>query len=187
MIVRNACIAALAGLVASLCPAAALGQGTTEDARVTLAILRECARIADIPARVACYDRNVGVDVALAESPAPPVGFGANQLPVPAKPARDAAPQPSRQFGANQLPAPPRPADQRVDRISAAVTAATQRAPGIWLLTLADGTQWQLVDAAPASYEPPRKGSEIEIAAASLGSYILRYRGQTGLRVRRVS
>ena len=152
-------------------PLSAQEPGTAAD-RVTLNILRECAKIADTPARVACYDRNIGVTVAQAAAP------------LPAAP-RDAAP--AAQFGANQLPAPQRPAEQRIDRITATVTAASQQAPGIWLLTLADGTQWQLVDAAGASFDPPRKGSQIEIAAATLGSYILRYRGQTGLRIRRVS
>lgn len=167
--------------LAAAVPLSAQEPGTPED-RVTLNILRECAKIADTPARVACYDRNIGVTVAQTAAPVRAGGFGANQLP-PAPPA----PAPVPQFGANQLPPPPQPVEQRVDRIAATVTAATQRAPGIWLLTLADGTQWQLVDAAAPSFDPPRNGSAIEIAAASLGSYILRYRGQTGLRIRRVS
>lgn len=155
--------------------------------RVTLNILRECARIADATARVACYDRNIGADIAQGGQAARAGGVAASPVPTPPAPSSPVAAQPLPQFGANQLPASPRPESQRVDRIKATVSAATQRAPGIWLLTLADGTQWQLVDAAPGSFDPPRKGSEIEIAAASLGSYILRYRGQTGLRIRRVS
>lgn len=130
--------------------------------RVTLTILRECAKIADITARASCYDRNIGVEVAQPAN-TPPTGFGANQLPRPA--AEHAA---------------------RREQLTVTLAAATQRAPGIWLMTLDDGTQWEFVDAVPLSYDPPRKGQVAQISAASMGSYIFRLQGQQGVRTRRV-
>lgn len=161
---------------------------TAQDAsadRVTLNILRECARIADVMARVTCYDRNVGVEVAQPSAPQAPTGFGANQLPQPPAPRALPAETPGG-FGANQLPQPESERSRRLDTLSAKVAAAVERTPGIWLITLEDGAQWQFVDAAPRSFDPPRKGSTIEFSAASMGSYLMQFRGQPGLRIRRV-
>lgn len=171
-------------LLASTTPALAQSpspaQAASED-RVALDILRTCARLADPMARVACYDRNIGVDIARAE-PARPAATPPAAAPMPA-PA--AAPAPAV-FGANQLPAPGRPAAPPQEALTARITAATERTPGIWLVTLADGAQWQFVDAVPPSFDPPRAGASVTIIAASLGSYIMRYREQRGIRIRRV-
>lgn len=175
MAMKTALNAVLVAAVALVMP---LGSATAQEADgVILAILRECARIADMPARVACYDRNIGVDVAQgtaangAGSPstdaAKPTGFGANQLRRPAT-ARAARP------------------DSAATSVTATVTAATQRTPGVWLLTLDDGSQWEFVDAVPQSFDPPRTGQAATISAAAMGSYIVRLQGQQGVRIRRV-
>lgn len=171
---------AMAGAVLLLATPA-VAQDAAQD-RITLNILRECAKIADIAARVSCYDRNIGVDVAQGAAstvPNAPTGFGANQLPQP-------RPQTVQQFGANQLPEPRPARETRPTEMTARLTAATQRAPGLWLLTLEDGAQWEMVEAVSMSYDPPRKGATVEINAASMGSYIMRYAGQPGVRIRRV-
>ena len=127
--------------------------------------MRECRRIADPAARVACYD-NIplgGEAQAAPAAPSQPGGFGSNQLPR-SEPERTAEP----------------------DEVTATVASAAEREPGVYLLTLEDGTQWQFVDAAPRSYAPPRRGSTVEIIAASMGSYLLRHADQRALRVRRV-
>jgi hypothetical protein len=95
-------------------------------------------------------------------------------------------PSQPRGFGSNQLPrtAPERAAEPH--ELTANVAGAAEREPGVYLLTLEDGTQWQFVDAAPRSYAPPRAGSKVEIVAAAMGSYLLRFDGQRALRVRRV-
>lgn len=135
--------------------------------------LRACAGIADIAARVACYD---GISSADAETPAPlaqaapqPRGLGSEQVP------RSRAPQPEQV--AEQAEA---------DSIEATVTAAVLREPGIHLLTLDDGAQWQFVEGVSLSYNPPRRGSTVEIRSASMGSYQMRYQGQRAVRVRRI-
>lgn len=151
-------------------------QAQLDDSTVA-AIMGECRKIADHDARMACYD-NI------------PLGAGAvaPPAPSPAPPASTAPQAQAQQFGANQLPRERAPAADRQGReaITASVTDAAERAPGIYLLTLDNGTQWQLVDAAPPSYNPPWRGSDVEIASAAMGSYMLRYDGQRGLRIRRV-
>lgn len=155
----KACTAAVALLLL-----ASPAQAAADDAQV-LARLRECGRIADVPARVACYDRQLGIDM-----PPPPDGAASARPPVIPAP----------------FPAQSPAARPKAERITAHVTAMAERAPGIWQVTLEDGTQWQFVDAAPAAFDPPRAGAQVDIAPAALGSHILRYRGQAGLRIRRI-
>ncbi|HEY6816939.1 MAG TPA: hypothetical protein VI168_15490, partial [Croceibacterium sp.] len=150
---------AVAAALASV-PAAGLAQS---DERPLAGMLRECRGLADASARMACYDR-IPLDAPEQRTAAVP------QAPARAEQRADAG------FGANQLP---RPAAQAgPERISARVAHAVERQPGIYLLTLADGTEWEFVDSAPAAYDPPRAGSTVEIVAASLGSYLVRYAGQ---------
>ena len=148
------------------------GQAQAED-RALANGLRECRRMADADARTACYDA-----IPLDE---PAQKTTAEQTPVARLPQRAGA-----GFGANQLPAPPSAASLEPERISARVDRAVERQPGIYLLTLEDSSEWQFVDSAPASYDPPRPGSTVEISKASLGSYLLRYAGQRAVRARRV-
>jgi hypothetical protein len=146
-----------------LCGVVALSSSAAY-AQIDVSAMRECRRIADTAARVACYDA-----IPLGEAQAAPA----------------ATPQP-RGFGSNQLPRsePERAAEP--EEVTATVANAVEREPGVYLLTFEDGTQWQFVDAAPRSYAPPRRGSRVEIIAASMGSYLLRFGEQRALRVRRV-
>ncbi len=160
---------ALAGIACAfaMTPAA---QAQVDD-RTAVSVMRECRKIADVSARVACYD-NIPVDAA----------------PVAAAPPAP-APAPSAQgFGADQLPREPRPrrAEPSAQELTARLARAQERQPGIWLLTLEDGAQWQFVDAMPASYNPPGKDSSVRIESAALGSYLMYYGGQRAVRIRRV-
>ena len=157
---------ALAGIAAMvLAPGVAHAQ---LDDRTVTSIMRECRKIEDATARTACYD-NI-----------PLGGAAAPSTPAVASPARQG-------FGSNQLPPRPEPlAVAEPDEITATVIAAVEREPGIYLLTLEDGAQWQFVESAPLTYDPPRRGSKIEIIEAALGSYLLRYADQTAIRARRV-
>ncbi|BBC72124.1 conserved hypothetical protein [Altererythrobacter sp. B11] len=166
-------ITALAALLLLACGAAATAQGTDYEAIVRT--MRQCARIADVPARVACYDQTVGAERLIsgeaapaaptAAPPPPPEGFGAEALP--------------RRVERDER-------EQEPDRVEAQVRAAEQLGPGVFLLTLADGAQWQFVDAVPFSYSPPRPGAPVEISRAALGSFQLRYSGQRPVRVKRI-
>lgn len=158
----------LGGLaVLALSPGAAHAQ---LDSDTVVTIMRECRKIDDTAARAACYDNIPLGDVATAAPSAP------------------AATAPARQgFGAGQLPAPRQSrAAAEPNEITATVASAVEREPGIYLITLDDGSQWRFVESAPPAYNAPGRGSTVEIGKASLGSYLLRHAGQGAIRARRV-
>jgi hypothetical protein len=72
------------------------------------------------------------------------------------------------------------------DEVELAVSQAQSVEPGIYLLTLEDGSQWRFLDAVPMSYDPPRSGERVELVRASLGSFLMSYASQRSVRIRRV-
>ena len=58
--------------------------------------------------------------------------------------------------------------------------------PGLYLLTLEDGSQWRFVEAVPPSYDPPRAGSHVALQRAALGSFRMNFASQRAVRIRRV-
>ncbi|MXO72242.1 hypothetical protein [Alteraurantiacibacter buctensis] len=148
---------------------------------VTLNILRECSRIDDPSARLACYDNNMRAAGGQARNTIPgqvqvqgggavstdgrPAGFGREDLPVP-------------QAAQAQSYGP--------DEITATVTEVTQRGPGIYLLTLEGDAQWVFTEGVSMSYNPPRRGSRVEIMRGAMDSFLLRFDNQESVRVRRV-
>ena len=151
-----------------------------EDYRAIVTIMRACSQIADLPARVMCYDNNIRAQ------PGATVGAsGPQAAPSVVPPQAHAAPAPS--FGSEMLPSV-RAAEraQEDEAVNAQVTAIAPLEPGLFLVTLADGAQWRFVDAAPSAWNPPRPGDEVELERGSLGSVFLAYDGQRRLRVRRV-
>ena len=172
----------LAGAAAALLyPACAQAQVADE---VVLNIMRECAKIGDPTARLACYDNNIrsaGASPRTTGSGTPavpqgggapvasstPQGFGAESMRV------------ARQREANQL-------RQTANEIRAVVTDVREREPGVYLLTLEGGAQWLFSESAPSSYRPPERGAAVEIQRGSLGSFLLRFNNQPPVPVRRV-
>ena len=145
------------------------------DDRTVVSVVRECRKIEDLSARVACYD-NIPIAAPPASAPS-----GASSAPAAALPSSD------REFGRRGLPQQvPQKARAAEERLMASVAAVSSLSPGIYVLTLEDGAQWQFVDAVAGTYDPPGRGSSVEIAAAALGSYLMTYQDQRGVRVRRV-
>ena len=152
------------------------------DEATAVNILRECARIDDPTARLACYDNNIRNVGGMARSTIPgqsprPQGGGA--------PVGESSPQ---GFGFESVRTP-----QRFDRsagqlneILARVTGIRPREPGIYLITLEDGAQWQFAEGVGIGYRLPRAGSVVEIERGSLGSFLMRYDGQNAVPMRRV-
>ena len=167
---------AVLGATAPMPAAAQVGDG------IVLNILRECARIDDPTARLACYDNNIRNVGGMARSTIPgqsprPQGGGA--------PVGESSPQ---GFGFESVRTP-----QRFDRsagqlneILARVTGIRPREPGIYLITLEDGAQWQFAEGVGIGYRLPRAGSVVEIQRGSLGSFLMRYDGQNAVPMRRV-
>ena len=167
---RAAIAAASLAAVAMTAPTAAAQDGEA----AIRSQLRACSQIGDVAARVACYD-----------------ALSSGGAEAAAAPLLQAAPEP-RGLGCEQVRRARTPQAERAtmqaepDSIEATVAAVVQREPGIHLLTLEDGAQWQFVEGVPLSYNPPRRGSKVEIRGASLGSYQMRYQDQAAVRVRRV-
>ena len=149
--------------VAAAVPATAQGEAALRGE------LRACATIAEIDARVACYDALSASEEPAPQAAAGPRGLGSEQVP------RARSPQPERAT-----------AQAEADSIEATVVASVEREPGIHLVTLEDGAQWQFVEGVSLAYNPPRPGASVEIRSASMGSYLMRYQGQAAVRVRRV-
>lgn len=179
MIAHRATIAAAAAaaLLSTGAPAAAQVSET-----IVLNIMRECAKIGDPAARLACYDNNIR-----AAGGAPQAStFG--QPPVSQSNGAPVSPNTPQGFGAEAVRTPQRsqaPADQ-LQRISTRVTAIKQRSPGVYQVTLEDGAQWLFGESVGPSYRIPRTGSTIEIERGALGGFLLRFDSQAPVSVRRV-
>lgn len=167
-----------AGAVLAI-PSAALAQ---EDPNAALRIMRECAKIDDPAARHACYDNNFRhTDAATsALEPTPSEVPQPRSVPIvrngESRSVTDSARPPLR-------PPPPNSASVRA---TSSVTAVAEKAPGTYLLTLEDGTQWEFAQSMGVSYNSPRRGSVVQVQAGTLGSHRLRVDGQQPVRVRRV-
>lgn len=202
-------IAGMAVLGASglLCMPAAAQPATgagSPDYEGIVRTMRECARIEEIAARVSCYDNTVEAERLIAgaqaqsapqqaapvpASPAPSAQAVA-QTPATASPAGAAAPaQAATGFGAEAVreSAPQQRVreQQEASEVQLAVRKADRLEPGIYRLTLEDGSQWRFVDAVPWSYNPPDAGSQVELARAALGSFQMRYASQRPVRIKR--
>lgn len=171
------------------------------DQNTAVSILRECARIDDASARLACYDnniRNVGgtaratvpgtVQVtggAAPIAPNSPQGFG---LPTADRPAPAQAANSPQGFGAESVRTPDRfstaPGGQ-LQQINARISSIRPREPGVYAFTLEDGAQWLFAEGVSGSYRVPRAGATVEIERGALGSFLMRFDDQTPVPVRR--
>ena len=150
------------------------------DDNVVLSIMRQCARIDEASARLACFDNNIRVgntDVARPSVPG-------------AMPSPQAGPAPSGPtgFGREDVRGPERfetPAGE-VANITARVRSVAQQTQGVYLVTLEDDAQWLFAETVDFSYRPPRQGSTVEIDRGALGSFLMVSDNQRSVRVRRI-
>lgn len=153
---------------------------------VVLNIMRECAKIDDPTARLACYDNNIrsaGGNPRSVPGQGPVVNGGS----APGASSRSGA----GGFGAEDIRTPDRFLSNEArgngpDSVTSRVTTAQQREPGVYIVTLEDGAQWQFAEAVSRSFRAPKKGSNVKIERASLGSFLMVVDGQAAVRVRRV-
>ena len=146
---------------------------------IVLNIMRECARIDDPTARLACYDNNIR-------------SAGANPRSIPGEMARPsggaAVIQPrAGGFGADDLRSRAQPGVARggASQISTRVSGVRERQPNTWLVELENGNQW-LMSESVGGFRPPSRGDTIEIERGALGGYLMVVNGQQGVRVTRV-
>jgi hypothetical protein len=173
---------------------------------VVLNIMRECGKIDDPTARLACYDNNIRQAGPTTRTSVPgrmqvpqggaapvdansPQNFGFNTVrssspppPPPPGAANTSAPQ---GFGAENVRTPQRFEPAGVQAIHPRVSTIRQREPGVYLMTMEDDTQWVFSDGVSSSYRVPQAGSTVEIERGALGSYLLRFDSQGPVQVRR--
>lgn len=175
-----ACGTILAAALA-LSPAPVAAQVSDE---IVLNIMRECAKIDDATARLACYDNNIRTAGANPRRNTIPGAMtsptGNTGAPVSGGAAQG--------FGSEDVPNPNRfetPAGE-LKEILTRVASVEQVRPGLYRFALQDGAVWEFTETVGSSYRPPRAGSELEIQRGSLGSFLMRFDRQAPVRVRRV-
>ena len=155
------------------------------DDGIVVNIMRECAKIDDPTARLACYDNNIRAAGASPRAAVP----GRMQAPQSSAGAPVASNTPQG-FGAESVRAPQRveapSSSGQVDEISATIASIAQRGPGIYAFTIEGGAQWQFAEGVSLSYRVPRVGSTVEIDRGALGGYLMRFDRQEPVPVRRV-
>lgn len=145
-------------------------------------IQADCARIEDPTARLACYDsknRDAGETPA---APVPPSSAPSQRGSAPV--ASVAAPEARRKSAPSPQPSITSPA--QLGRRTVNVTAVTEKGPGAYLITLADGAQWGFAEDMAPTYRAPQGGSTVQIERGVLGNYRMRFDGQQPVRVRRI-
>jgi hypothetical protein len=148
---------------------------------ITLNIMRECAKIDDPTARLACYDNNIRA-------------AGANPRSIPGQMARPngggavANPNAPTGFGADDLRtiSPERFHPAGPSEVTGHVASARERQPGVYLVTLDSGAQWLFSESGGVNYSPPRKGDAVRLERGALGSYLMVVGKQQAVHVTRV-
>jgi hypothetical protein len=151
------------------------------DQNTAVNILRECARIDDASARLACYDNNIRNVGGTPRTTVP------GQVQVQGGAAPVAANSP-RGFGAEDVRTPERfaaPGGQ-LQEINARIASIRPREPGVYAFTLDDGAEWLFAEGVSSGYRVPRSGSTVEIERGGLGSFLMRFDNQAPVPVRRV-
>jgi len=172
MAVRRAIVIAGAGTIFCL-PAPALAHDPG---------LARCLAIADRDARLSCYDAIARAEQGAAASarPAPPAATASPGMAAP-------APNPRAEFGFGAAEREERRAvEQRpIDEITVRVKEAREVGAGYWQFVMDDGSIWRLAETR-SSYRMPRANDDVKLVRASLGSYLLVFRNQASLRIRRI-
>ena len=146
-----------------------------------LGTVQACRTIADVAARVACYDRTS------APGAVPAQAARAQPAAPPAPP-----PTPEEQFGRSPeraRPAPPPPQQvqaarpQDLDRISAKIVSLRSDALGRLSFVLDNGQVWRMTES-EGVFDFPNRGDTVTVRRGAVGGYRLDW-GAIGVRVAR--
>ena len=139
------------------------------------AAMLQCRSIADVPARVACYD-------------AIPVGAAA-PLAAPGVAAAAAAPTPQQReqaFGMASVKAPKSAVPEQDNSISSTIAGRFDGWSGNELVRLANGQVWRVVDGSSAVLSPV-SNAKVTVERNFIGTFFLKIEGTNNSpKVRRV-
>ena len=136
------------------------------------AALLQCRSIADVPARVACYD-------------AIPVGAVA-PLAAVAAPAAPTPQQREQAFGMATIKAPKSVSPEQDNSISSTIAGRFDGWSGNELIKLANGQVWRIVDGSSAVLSP-MTDAKVKVERNVIGTYFLKIEGTNNSpKVRRV-
>ena len=154
--------------------------GATQDSG-----LAKCLAIAEINARVACYDAIARAERQTNGRNLEPLSSseGQGSEPVPAAPISN--PRAEFGLGADEREHLRPVQQQQLARIGAHVVSARMVGAGYWQISLDDGSIWQLTEVSRA-FRPPHRGDAAVIRRAALGSYLLDLNGQPLIRIKRL-
>lgn len=148
--------------------------------------LARCLAMADKEARLSCYDAVARADQGAAAAAKP---RGGTAPAVAAVPSVVAAPIPAPRaefgFGAAEREERRASTQKQLDEVAVRVTAAREVGAGYWQFEMDDGSLWRLSEVR-AAYRVPRPQDEVRLLRASLGSYLLLFRNQPTLRIKRI-
>jgi hypothetical protein len=145
-------------------------------------IMRECAKVDDPSARLACYDNNIRSAGATPRASVP------GQVPAPQGGGAPVAPNAAGGFGADDVRTPERfnPERNGASEITARVSAVREREPGVYLVTLDSGAEWLFTESTGREFTPPRRGGTVQIQRGALGGYLMVVGRQQAVRVTRI-
>lgn len=185
MIKLRATILSLASLPLAALPLVVLAvpAAAQVDDAVVIDIIRQCARIDDATARLACYDNNVRVGNTSVARTSVPGAMARPQAPFTSTPNSNAS-----GFGREDVRGPERfeTPEGEVDEITARVRTVEVQSPGVYLITLEDGALWAFSETVDFAYRPPRAGASITIDRGAINSFLMVYDRQRSVRIRRI-
>ena len=139
------------------------------------ATMLQCRAIAEVPARVACYD---AIPVGAAAPLAAPVAATAAAVPTPQ--------QREQAFGMATVKAPKSATPEQDNSISSTIAGRFDGWSGNELVRLSNGQVWRIVDGSSAVLSP-MTDAKVKVERNVIGTYFLKIEGTNNSpKVRRV-
>lgn len=170
---HKAMLLALAVMVAVV-PAAVMAKKAVQQGSPKIDNIMKCRAIADAAQRLACYDANISpLETALAKK----------EILVVDRSRAEAANRSLFGYGSSGFGQFLGLGD--LDHIESTVVSAGRNADGGVTVTLADGSRWSQQDDKPM-WGDIKAGTKVEVVRGTLGSYIVRIKGQVGFKAIRI-
>jgi len=164
-------------LAAGLTAADSFAQTKPEGRAALVQKLTDCRKLAEDPARLACYDA-AAADLEQAEAKGDIVVVDREQARTVRRQAFGFSLPSLSVFDRGDKP-------EDIDRIEGVIARAHVDGAGKWVLQLEDGGAWAQIDVQELSLNP-KAGQKVVIRKATLGSFLASVEGRRAFRVRRI-